>query len=246
MRFDNSIVCRAAAWMVPALSLIAWSGSSARAAVIHFTVDPSQSSLTFTAINNDFIPITLTAQQAGSLTDSFTGSILADVSGTTINQLDGSLDADEQGPFIPNEGNYENNYGYIYSFSLFNETRGYFGDLVLSLSGGASGQALGVTSGVNVYTGPLLAIFEESLVGLSGTNAGSAASLVYNGSQATLTIPTDVEFALLVDTVEVRLQFVGTIVATALVPEPSTWALMGWALAPGLVVLGRRLGCPTG
>lgn len=225
------------------LVLCALSAIGARPAIaapLAFVIDPAQSSLTFTAIEAP-IPVPLSEQSPGSLTDALGGTVLADVNGATIMSLAAAIDPAAQGPYIPMVGGYEPNIGYEYSVFLLS-TSGFLADLSISLTGGAAGQTAEIIAGTNVYTGPLLAIFEESLAGLTATNGGAPASISYLGNLATLTIPANLGFPLKVGDVDVTLRFTGQVVATARVPEPGSLALasLGLALTGGGAVLRRR------
>ena len=94
-------------------------------------------------------------------------------------------------------------------------------------------------SGVNVFTGPLTGIFEQSLIGVAGVNTAGPVSVAFAGSTATLSLPADLQFTTTIDGNDVTLRFTGNIVATAFVPEPHASHLL--MICGALMALWRRV-----
>ncbi|MEO8425752.1 MAG: hypothetical protein ABI651_01440 [Verrucomicrobiota bacterium] len=200
-------------------------------APVIFNLDPAQSSITLSGnvLNNAF-----KEQGPGSLTASFSGTIAADVTGSTIQFIGGSaIDALTSGNWQPQTGGAAGSapadYGVTAATPFATAFAAARNILVDVLSGplpitngtfGSSQLAFGfptnATSGVDYrVTGLLSASGHKELVGLSTNRITTAATLTTSAAGETLTLPVDADFFLsLLSNKDTLLNLKGKLVAT--------------------------------
>src|SRR6266496_4721486 len=221
--------------------------SPALATVVGYNIDPSQSSLT---ISGDLTGNPASQQTAGSLTTSFTGTIVADRQPTKIlfpggSALDASLQSQNQQPRADaTPGSAPADYGRTapgpFSTTAFEAIRGFVADVEDDTS------TLGIPiSGNNFSSADLVFVIgsgrSDVIFGLgsnqvdlsnkaaANSNGNGQSSVVVSGSTETLTL----KFSTgsigynVNQTGDSSLMFTGTIVGTRLIPEPSAAALAG-------------------
>jgi hypothetical protein len=224
--------------MLTCLLLIGRAG----AAVVTFNLNPAASSLTLTG---DFMDQALQPQTAGSTTTSYGGTIMADLVGNTIqfvngSNIDANLQPTNQSPRANGDiGTAAADYGFTASIPVIGTAQGALRNFVL----GANSSPLTVTA--NTFT-PNINFIDSSgdldfrspvtfgrsgLSSSSGNGAITGGMLQTVGSTQTLTIPVDVTFTSSTATTnDTSLHFLGTLVATRLVPEPAAASLLGFTL----------------
>lgn len=231
-------------------------GATARAEVHTYTVDPVRSSLTFSG-EVDVFPVT--PQTPGSDTTRYSGSLMADVTATTIQFLDGgAMDAQDQlAPQQPRNGGTgftpaaAADYGFN-ADSFMTTGRVAFRGFVLDLTSGVlarsgtsvpSGQTVAIEAGTVHYRWEGLSSNEADSAGQGGetaNNAAAAGTITTVGNIETLTIPINAPFALsVVGISDSQMTLTGQIVATRIIPEPSTASLFT-GVAAGACLLRRR------
>ncbi|MFO0792234.1 MAG: PEP-CTERM sorting domain-containing protein [Pirellulales bacterium] len=251
--------------MAAAMVLSAAFGSGATAAPLVMTINHDASSLTLDGQLSGFVFLD---QAAGSRTTKYTGSITVDVdnllSPSTISILSASADADVNGTWLPKLGGQvpsnsptvqppaPADYGVKAQFNgndaAFAAGRG----LVLNLSSGAEAVGGGGSFNSSETMTVSAGLFESWITPLLGGGGGSdditgdiyprdaatptMSSYVVAGNTATLTIPIR---ARRTDGTSFTL-FTGTLVATAVVPEPATILLVGAALVASLGIRRRK------
>jgi len=243
----------------------------ARADVMTFTVNSTLSQLTLTPTTLLFgSPLPSSAQGAGSLVTGFSGTIVADITGSTIQFLGGSfLTALTSGDWLPgddyNAGDYLTdpdaaNYGVLTdlsSLSLPAASPSAVRDLTISLqhtapvalTGGTfdeGGIVTDYTDGTVFYavggTPPV-----TDLTGVTPNptlSTAAPATVTTIGEETTLTLPFQMTSQYLVNFLAVGQEYNGTIVATHVVPEPSTMAMLLLSL-PLIRGIRRRLRAGT-
>lgn len=219
---------------------------------ITFSIDGSQSSLTFSGVAFGLV---FNQQTAGSLVDSLTGTLVADLSGGVLTFSGGStinVQQNPNGPFSTNPnpiGNENGNFGvradgFVTGAGAAN-IRGVYKGLVLDITSGTAqdgqapaGQNISPTQGVLDYgillNGSPYQANTSPIIGKGGLNT-SAGTATFDGT--TLTLPVTFSSGLYSNR---REDYTGTIVGTVVpVPEPSTLALAGLGAA-SLVGWGFR------
>lgn len=206
---------------------------------VTFSVDPNQTSITFTGDVNGVLPIT--EQAPGSLTATGTGTIdtLLDptqASPTSLVILPTStmVGTPQPGPFLPG-----NQPAVIAGQVDLGGVTGYgtFRDVVLSIEIGpvaidaahefsSLGMAVSITGLFDVLV-PGVIDTTFSFFEFEFNNATAPGSIVLSGSVRVLTIPIDVSTSSSSSGLTLNLRLAGDIVAT--VPEPGTWTLMACA-----------------
>jgi hypothetical protein len=207
----------------------------APAAPVVFTVDNTQSQIT---LSGKIAGIPLTAQSAGSLGTTYSGSINADIAGSTI-KFTGSSDiiAKTNGVWRPalggGGGSALADYGGQANLSPFGTGYGAARNIVLDLN-----SPLLTLTGTNFDSTALVfsfapsssssfdynAVFESgtlSLVGNSTNSVANGASLSTNGNVLKLVIQINAQFAFtLLSTGDTPLDLTGQIVATNVLAAP--------------------------
>lgn len=261
MRFNVQQFSRA---LLCALVATAVCSAATTAKAISFAIDSSQSSLSILVGAYDgelFVPFT-TPQQPGSDTTSLNGTLDVLYGGATLGLGGGAIGFDNQptdmeplpGGTLP--GAAPANYGLLIDLDGLvagpAAGRGIGASvslaptLLLGNSFLADGALLSVIAGVlDVNLQGFTSVVDTlDISGNSGVNTGGLGTFDLVGQDGTITIPIYVEALV---PVEVSPGFVlplvaifqGQIVATGLVPEPSTVVMLGMALV-GLCVAGRR------
>jgi hypothetical protein len=216
-----------------------------------FTINTASSSLT---IDGDVLGATITAQTPGSTATSYSGSILADLTGSNITFVGGSsvnantLATKQQPDADGLPGSASADYGFAVSIPVIGSGDAAVRSLVLDLTSGPmtisgttvpGGETIAITSGFVDYTSNIT-FGRQDISGNSGTNMAGAGSLATNGSTQTLTIPIDVTYNFsLATTDDTTLHASGKLVASRTVPEP-TISVMILALGGGAEMLRRR------
>jgi hypothetical protein len=221
--------------------------SATHAAPVTYTIDPLQSALT---LLGNLTGNTATQQGSGSLTTSFSGSIVADKTGSTILFPGGStITAANSGSWQPRDdgttGSQPANYGRTapgpFSTTAFEAIRSLQLDLFDDTSGlGATitgGNFASTSFGLEIDNGESDTQFglggspDLSLVGkgTANSNGNGQSSVSTSGATETLTLKFSTgSIGYGVNTTgDSSLQFVGTIVATRLVPEPGSVTVLG-------------------
>lgn len=231
----------------------------ARAQVTYY-VDPLQSSLTLSVAfqGAGWDPYPVTAQVSGALSDSFGGTIVANVSGGGLTFGGGSFIQalpNPNGPFHPSGADVGgpwsgvDNYGGqadVFGYRLWIAHR----DLILDITAGsasvagdpASGMSLGFIGGKMDWSMAILGAGASTPTGSWLTTGGVNASpgnVTLSPDSSKLTIPvvlstTSWHF----NGVNFNETWSGTIVAV--VPEPSSLALAGLGLAASVLLKARR------
>lgn len=218
-------------------------GADARGEPRTYTIDPLRSQLQF---SGRIAGIDAEPQTPGSDTTRYTGSLMVDVTGSTIQFLEGSvIDAQVQ-PLAQEPGNSGNagaaaaDYGF-YADQLFQgENQVALRDFIFDISGTSApgGQDLVVDSGNLDYLFGQLGD-RESQRGERATNTAAAPTLTTVGNIETLTIPVNAPFFFYTfANSDTPLTATGQIVATRVIPEPGTAGVL--AAAAGVAGLLRR------
>ena len=227
----------------------------ARADVRTYTLDPVNSTLRFSG-EVDVFPVT--PQTPGSDTTRYSGSLMVDVTATTIQFLDGgAMDAQDQlVPQQPRNGGAgftpaaPADYGFN-ADSFMTTGRVAFRGFVLDLTSGVlarsgtsfpAGQTVVVDAGVVQYRWEGFSSNEFDSSGQGGetaTNGATGGALTMVGNVETLTIPINANFALsVVGVSDSQMTLTGQIVATRVIPEPASAAC--FTAAAGAASLLRR------
>lgn len=220
-----------------AVSLMALAGIS-RGALVTYTIDPARSSLTMAAAYSTF---DITAQTAGSLIDSYNGSITGDLVGGTLTFSGGSTIIALLNPVagagfapLPGTGGIDNYGGEIQAIGATLSFRSINFDLLSGdvVSGTPSTAPLEFTSGHADYFAPPLVPPNGTVDFIGETAANTSAlnaTLLSDGSVETLTIPVTVFYP-----GDLSATFTGQIVAVRNIPEPTSLMLAAMGLAVGL------------
>lgn len=237
---------------------------AASAATLSYTVDPTLSSLQFAVYIFGAPPdgTLLTAPQTpGSDITSLGGTLLADVGVGTINFPGGSAISFANQPVDqlpePGGGPALNMYGspapaqYGLSVILIDSgplaLRNLLADVTSSVpiallagSFNSAGTSLGTVTGDADYNldGLAPAFGTSSLAGQSGPNSTGVGTVTVAGPLTTITIPIFVDVPLVVNNIPLDAIFTGQIVATNIVPEPSSLVLACFGLL-GLAAVAR-------
>ncbi len=209
------------------------------AAAVSYTINPALSSLT---VSGSFQGLPFSQQAAGSMIDQYSGTIVGDLTGSTLTFSAGSSITALENPapaFVPAGGGVVDNYGVLVTLA---GAQGAFRDIGMDLSGSVTAGSAPVTSTLT-FTGGVLDYFAPPLnpqngsVPLTGGVASNVAGGLVTITQAagieTLTIPVNITYDIAGGSSQT---FQGTLVATRPVPEPSLSLL---ALA-GLSLIRRR------
>jgi hypothetical protein len=208
----------------------------ARADTRIYTLDPAQSSITLSGtVTSQFGTAPIEQQGPGSLTTSYTGTIHADRSSSTIQFLSGgAIDANVSGNWQPladaSAGSAPADYGARVVFTII--VVNFAGrDLAADLTGAitpvdGSGNFDLANSTVNFTSGSIayranfgLTPGVESLAGNSGNLAGTA-TLTTEGAFEKLLLPVDATFNIPIDaTTSANLTLDGQLIAFAPLPE---------------------------
>ena len=238
----------------------------ARAQNMTFTIDPilSQFTLPVTTLLMG-TPLATSAQGAGSLVTGFGGSILADVTGSTIQFLPGSLlSALNSGSWLPGNdyaaGDYLTasdpaNYGMVtdlrslgFSSTEPSAVRDLQISLVIgtpvSLTGGVfdeGGITTDYTDGTVFYSvGGYPPVTDLTTVTPNPTqSSASPATVTTLGNETTLVMPFAMHSEYYVNMLLVQQDYAGTLYGTYSIPEPSTLALLLLG-GPAMAGLARR------
>ena len=223
-----------------ALSLLAAAvlSGTAGAAAVSYTVNPALSSLT---VSGSFQGLPFSAQAAGSMVDGYSGTIVGDLTGSTVTFGAGSSITALENPapaFLP-AGAGVDNYGVLVTLA---GAQGAFRNIAIDFSGSVTAGSAPVASTLT-FTAGALDYFAPPLNPQNGSVAltGGIASNVAPGSvtltQAagieTLTIPVSITYDIVGGSSQT---FQGSIVATRVVPEPS----LGILALTGLALIRRR------
>ena len=211
-----------------------------------FTIDPSMSSLTLSGT----VPGgSLQEQGPGSLVTTYSGTIDADYTGSTIQFNSAAADAAINGTWQPlpggGAGSAPADYGATQStFSVFGAGRNIVFNITSGVIAVSSGNFDASQLTISATTGDLDYRYSggsgsTDLSGLFGSNAATAGNISIVGGTATLTVPVQITQMLsLNSTNDTTITLAGTIVATAVVPEGSISALL---IAGGIfLVVARR------
>src|SRR3954453_8453011 len=215
--------------LAPALFVIAISLTlvpSGWAAIVTFNLVPASSNL---ALSGDFVSSPLLPQNGASTATSYAGTIVADLTASTItftgasnidaNQLASNQQPDNNG--LP--GSRAADYG-MQSATQFGTALGAIRSLVFNTPSSSvmnivgnsfSAPALSTNSGnLDYAVGSSAAFGRADLSGISSGNSGAAATLVTVGSTQTLTIPVNITIpASTVTSGDTNLTYAGTLVA---------------------------------
>ena len=221
-----------------ALVCASFPGSEAQATPMVFKVDKTQSHI---ALSGDLAGFTVAEQAPGSLQTTYTGSINADVAGSTIQFTGASqIIAETNGVWQPDiggsSGSAPANYGGEASISFLGTGYAALRNLVLDVTsppltmtgGGFDSAALvfsfASNSGSKVdYNAPILGAGSKVLAGISTNTIVNGASLATNGNVAMLLIQVNAQFKFsLVATNDTTLNVAGQIVATNSLANPPT------------------------
>jgi hypothetical protein len=194
-------------------------------------------------------------QNAGSDTTRYSGSLMADVTATTIQFLDGgAMDAQQQALAQQPSANGSSfnaaaaDYGFSFDQPPFDTGRAAIRNLILDMTSGVltrsgtsipSGQNLVVDSGVIDYRieGLNNANGRETQAGEIALNEAGPGTLTVVGNIERLTIPISARyFFTTIEISDARLTATGQIVATRVIPEPASTGL----LAAAVVACGLR------
>jgi hypothetical protein len=220
--------------------------SLVRANAFVFTIDSLMSSLT---LSGSAPGGSLQQQGPGSLVTTYSGTIDADYTGSTIQFNSAGADAAINGTWQPlpggGAGSAPADYGATQPmFSVFGAGRNIVFNItsgVIVVSAGnfdASQLTISPTTGDLDYRS-ILGGASTDLSGLFGSNAATAGNISIVGGIATLTIPVQITETLsLNSTNDTTITLAGNIVATAVVPEGSISSLL---IAGGIfLVVARR------
>lgn len=230
--------------------------SSAMAAMVTYIVDSSQSELTASGSTLGGT-VLLEPQAPGSLATSYSGTIDADLLVTTFQFVGGTVDADVSGDYIPGPGGVggpsPGDYGGLLDGGFLGRVDGAVRDSTFELGSGllartgealVGGTSLTLNDGAMDYvgSGALAGVWgSEGIAGLGAVNmASSDPTLTDDGLTETLTIPIVASVLFQLDTdppLDMTFMLTGTIVATRVVPEPTTLSLITLG---GLALLRRR------
>lgn len=247
MRFTTSLATALAA------SILAVGG--AYAAPLLMTIDHNASSLT---LNGKLSGFTFVEQSPGSKTTKYTGTITVDLDNklapSTLSILSAAADADVNGSWLPKLGGQNPSatdpdptpaavadYGIKAQFGANDAAYAAVRGLVLNVTSGAEAVGGGGLFNSSETLTVLSGLFDSWVTPLLGGGGGQSdstgdvyprdatlptqSSYVVVGNLATLTIPVN---AKRIDDGDFT-SFTGTLVATAIVPEPSTFLLLGMA-----------------
>ncbi len=231
--------------------------SEGPAATITPTINSSQSTLTVAMTVNG---ATATAQAPGSLSDSYSGSLTANLLNTTLTFSGGSTilanaaTTAYQPPLggANTEGSPQNYGGYFSSISVLGtsfssdaDLRGMDLDITggsVALGGPANGLTFTTESGATNFSVPNLpalgvtaGYYSQNLSGSAATNASTLpVTLTVAGSTETLTIPVDLTYSFSEDGIPASVRVTGNLVASAVALSGGTWTASGngsWAKA---------------
>lgn len=218
-----------------------------------FVIDSSSSSL---SLSGNVAGFTLQQQGAGSLTTSYSGTIDADFGASTIQFNSAAAAAAISGTWQPlpggGSGSAPANYGGQASIPGFGTAFGAGRNFVLNITSGvvplsgtsfdASQLTISPITGVLDFNSPFGG-GSTDLAGLFGMNQATMGSISVVGGIATLNIPVQITQTLtLVSSGDTTITLTGNIVATAAVPEASTFQsiIFGGVLFLGGLWLKRR------
>lgn len=214
----------------------------AQAGELVFNLDPQASSLSLSGVFGAFPILSQDAPSDTSLTTTYSGTVTVDVddllSPSTIAFIGANAIAANSGDWVPEVGGGTEgvppttaapaNYGAYVDAGNLAQAWAAFRDVEFTITGGAealaggsfaSSQSYALTSGsfdFNVIS-PVLGndADNDSVIGDSAANSAANGSLLIEGDLATLTLPVMLEFP-----GDLTIQFAGTLVGTAVVPEP--------------------------
>lgn len=236
MRIHSSLKLMAGAL---ALAAVVAAPISARAVAVTLNVNSALSSLT---LSGAAFGLGFNAQSPGSMQDAFSGTIAADLTGGVLTFTGGSSISGviNPGPWntAPNVLNGSGNYGVVasglvpgYGVATIN---GIYRNLVFDITGGSAQNGLALSGNVNLTAGQLdygmflngnpFQASTSVLIGKGGANT-SAGLVSFDGT--TLSMPIHINTGVYSNRYE---DYAGTIVATMVVPEPSSLVLLGVGL----------------
>lgn len=248
-----------AAPLAIALSLgIGAAAGTARANLYDYTIDPALSSL---SVSGSLTGNPAGPQTAGSLSTSFSGTIVADLAPGSIafpggSSINAALQADEQQPDSTDfpSTSAPANYGRTADGPFSSTTDEAIRDLALDMQDDTSGAGISLSGG-NFDSGSLVLLLNSGTsdsvyatvgnqIDLSGKGtangtAGGMSTLTQSGGIETLTLKIDsgaIAYSI-EQSADSTLSFTGTLVATRIVPEPASLGLCALA---GLDLLRRK------
>lgn len=222
-------------FLLTAFSLAALSGISGAASVI-YSVDPSRSSLSMTSAYDKNV---ITGQTAGSMIDSYNGTISGELDSGTLTFSVGSAINAQLNPVagagflpFPGSGGVDNYGGEIGAIGATLAFRSIVFDISGNVVNGTPSTAsFKFTSGHADYLAPPLNPPAGTSNFLGKTIANSSAmnaTILNDGFVETLTIPVEVIY-----TGNLSATFTGQIVAVRSIPEPTSLLLAAFGLAVG-------------
>lgn len=245
-----------------AFMLLTGFGGTAWGTTTVFTIDPANSEVALSgAVNLGIGSLPIQEQALGSLITQYSGTITTDLGAGLITIQSANAVAEISGDWLPDSSSANvaapANYGGRIDAGAFGSVNFAVRNLTANLSSGALpivGDSFAantldaeVMTGVVDYQGTLLAtpVADEVILdGASATNDGANGSLTIDGGNYVLTIPMDVSLLftdILNDpsgTDDLSIRLLGTLTATAPVPEPG--GVLLFAAGAGWLVRRRR------
>ncbi|MCA9245736.1 MAG: lamin tail domain-containing protein [Planctomycetales bacterium] len=227
---------------------------------VSYTIDPAQSQLVFSgSATLNGIPVPFVEVAPGSLVDSVSGTIVAELAGNTLTFSGGSLidpDPNPAGPFLPSvadtgSGSTEDNYGgqglFLNNTIMLIAGRDLLGDLLggsADFGGPVTGISFDVTAGTIGFQELIDGTFGFFDAGLeiapSANMADGVLGVMNDGSSETITLPVQVTSPFQTTTdlgvVNGEVTLTGQLVASRIIVPPAprvvatTWGPSGVAI----------------